>query len=86
VSDTFHGITVGKTFGKPGPFLFSLAASGSTLLDGLVSWWDLDEESGIRYDSVGSNDLTDNNTVGYDNGKIVNAASFVATNGERLTL
>jgi hypothetical protein len=50
-------------------------ASGSTLLDGLVSWWDLDEESGVRADAVGSNDLTDNNTVGFAAGKIGNAAS-----------
>ena len=30
----------------------------------LVSWWDLEEASGARVDSHGSNDLTDNNTVG----------------------
>lgn len=29
----------------------------------LVSWWKLDEASGTRYDSHGSNNLTDNNTV-----------------------
>ena len=34
------------------------------LLSGLVSWWELDEVSGVRYDSHGANDLTDNNTVG----------------------
>ena len=38
--------------------------TGSSLLDGLVSYWPLDEISGVRYDAVGSNDLTDNNTVG----------------------
>lgn len=61
------------------------ASSGSTLLDGLVSWWDLDEESGTRADAVGSNDLTDNNTVLYGAGKIGNAADFTATNNEYLS-
>lgn len=57
-----------------------------TLLNGMVSYWALDEESGTRYDAVGSNHLTDNNTVGFDTGKNGNAASFIATNGESLTL
>jgi len=52
----------------------------------LVSWWDLDEESGTRADAVGSNDLTDNNTVGYAVGKIGNAANFVDTNNETLSV
>lgn len=30
----------------------------------LEAWWDLEEGSGTRVDSHGSNDLTDNNTVG----------------------
>ena len=57
----------------------------STLLDGLVSYWPLDETSGTRVDAVGSNDLTDNNTVGYDTGVNGNAASFVAANSEYLS-
>ena len=56
-----------------------------TLLNGMVSYWALDEESGTRYDSVGDNDLTDNNTVGFDTGVNGNAASFVAANSESLT-
>jgi len=83
VSSTFHGITPGVAFGKPGPFA-ALVAAGSTLPTGLVSWWNLDEESGVRYDAVGSNDLTDGNTVLYAAGKIGNAASFVKANSERL--
>ena len=59
-------------------------SSGSTLNTGLVSWWDLDETSGTRVDSVGSNDLTDQNTVGFISGKIGNAADFVAANNEVL--
>jgi hypothetical protein len=51
----------------------ALYSSGPTLLHAnltaaqktnLVSWWDFEEESGARVDSHGSNDLTDNNTVG----------------------
>ena len=38
----------------------------------LISWWELNEASGIRYDSVlaSANNLTDNNSVGYTLGKI----------------
>lgn len=36
---------------------------GSDLLTALVAWHELDEESGTRVDSHGSNDLTDNNSV-----------------------
>jgi hypothetical protein len=35
---------------------------------GLVSYWNLDEQSGNAIDSHGSNDLTDNNTVLYGTG------------------
>lgn len=58
----------------------------STLVTGLVAYWSLDETSGTRYDSVGSSDLTDNNTVGSDTGKNGNAASFVAANSEKLSV
>jgi len=34
----------------------------------LVSFWHLNEPSGVRYDAHGSNNLTDNNTVGVDTG------------------
>lgn len=56
-----------------------------SLLDNLVSYWKLDEASGTRADSHGSNDLTDNNTVGSTTGKLNNAASFVAANSEYLS-
>jgi hypothetical protein len=36
----------------------------STLMNGLMSYWRLDETSGTRVDAIGDNDLTDNNTVG----------------------
>lgn len=63
----------------------------ATLADGLVSYWPLDEESGVRADLVGSNDLTDNNTVGFasvtgpPNFPAGKAASFVAANSEYLS-
>jgi len=60
--------------------------AGSTLLEGLVSWWGLEEASGTRIDSVTAtgNDLTDNNTVGQGVGIIGKAADFVAANSEFL--
>jgi hypothetical protein len=80
----FHGI-VPFPNGHHGRGIGALIASGSTLLNDLVSWWDLDETSGPRADSVGSNDLTDNNTVTYESGKIGNAAKYIAANNEYLT-
>jgi RHS repeat-associated protein/uncharacterized repeat protein (TIGR01451 family) len=53
---------------------------------GLVSWWSLDETGGVREDSHGTNDLTDNNTVGSTAGKQSNAANFVAANSESLSI
>jgi hypothetical protein len=60
-------------------------SSSSSLLTGLVSYWKLDETSGTRFDSVSTNNLTDNNTVGSAIGKIGNAASFVRANNEYLS-
>ncbi len=53
----------------------------SGLLAGLVGYWPLDEQTGVRADATGNgNDLSDNNGVGYVAGKIGNAASFAGTN------
>jgi hypothetical protein len=61
-------------------------AAGSTLLNGLVSAWTLDETSGTRADSVGTNDLTDNNTVSVSpHGPGGTVASFVNANAEYLS-
>jgi len=49
------------------------AQSGS-----IISRWKLDESSGTREDSVGSNDLTDNNTVTGATGKFGDGASAFA--------
>lgn len=50
----------------------------------LVSCWSMDESSGTRYDMVGSNHLTDVNTVGSVAGKFSNAAAFNSANNEYL--
>lgn len=55
------------------------------LIDNLVSYWKLDEASGTRADSHGSNNLTDNNTVTQATGKIGNCADFESTNDEYLS-
>lgn len=46
------------------------------LIDDLVAYWSLDEASGNAIDAHGSNDLTDNNTVGTAAGKVGNARNF----------
>jgi len=50
-----------------------------------VAHWSLDEASGTRVDSVGANDLTDNNTVGTAAGKFGNAADFESGSSESLS-
>src|SRR6056300_583443 len=53
----------------------------------LISFWKLDESLGTRYDFFGSNDLTDNNTVGQGTGNVyTNAADFEVANNEYLTV
>lgn len=54
-------------------------------LDSLVSYWALDEASGNRADSHGSNTLTDNNTVGSATGKINTAADVERSASEYLS-
>lgn len=57
----------------------------STLSTSLVSYWELEESSGTRVDSHGSNDLTDNNTVTSGTGIQGTAADFEDANSEYLT-
>lgn len=52
----------------------------------LMAWWSLDESSGNRADSHGTNTLTDNNTVGSASGKQGNAADFESANSESLSI
>lgn len=58
----------------------------ATLSTSLISHWELEEASGTRVDSHGSNDLTDNNTVGQGTGKQGNCADFEDTNTEYLSI
>jgi hypothetical protein len=54
------------------------------LNDGLTAFWKLEEVSGTRVDSFGTNHLSDFNTVTQAVGKIGNAAQFTKANGEYL--
>ena len=65
----------------------SSRAAGSTLKNGLVSYWALDEASGTRADShTNALDLTDNNTVTQGVGNTyANAADFESTASEYLS-
>lgn len=56
------------------------------LTDSLVSYWKLDESSGNASDSVGSNTLTNNNTVTYSSGKINNGANFASASSQYLSV
>jgi hypothetical protein len=67
-------------------WLMNVTPAQAAIEDDLVACWDMDETSGTRYDSAGSNHLTDNNTVGYTTGKIGNAASFISDNTEKLDI
>lgn len=57
----------------------------TSLLGSLTGYWHLDEESGTRADVTGNTPLTSNNSVGFDVGKIGNAAAFVAASSRSLT-
>jgi len=56
-----------------------------TLAAKVTTYYDFNEASGNRSDSVGSLTLTDNNTVASSTGVLSNAANFVAANSESLS-
>ena len=59
----------------------------NTLTDNLISYWKLDESSGNASDSVGTNILTNTNTVTYVSGLINNCADFgTANTNKKLTI
>lgn len=64
----------------------TVKVNASLLEENLISHWKLNEETGTRVDSVGSNDLTDNATVTVALGTIANAAQFVTANSEFLNI
>ncbi len=57
----------------------------NALATNLVAYWKLDEASGTRNDSVGTNHLTSNNNVGQATGKHNYAANFVAASSQYLS-
>lgn len=67
-------------------FVSAVTEQENGLLSKTVSHWNMNEESGSRADSHGSNTLTDVNTVLFNTGKIGNAADFVAAQEEGLTI
>jgi hypothetical protein len=44
-----------------------------------ISWWPMTESSGTRYDVIGTNNLTDNNTVTSANGVVYDAPVVAST-------
>jgi Concanavalin A-like lectin/glucanases superfamily len=59
------------------------AVSSTASLNGnLISFWKLDDTS----DAIGTNTLTNNNSVTFVAGQIGNAAHFIAANSQRLTV
>jgi hypothetical protein len=56
------------------------------LTDNLIAYWKLDETSGNAADSVGSNTLTDNNTVGTAAGKVGTCRDFESSSTEFLSI
>lgn len=56
------------------------------LTDNLIAYWKLNETSSTRSDSVGTNHLTDVNSVGTNGGKRGKSALFVAVNAQYLTI
>lgn len=68
-----------------GPVTLGGGAAIPALYDGLVAYWSLDETSGNRADSHGSNTLADNNTVGAAAALVNDGALFVKANTEYLS-
>lgn len=61
--------------------------SHASLTTGLISYWDMEESSGSRYDLHGTNNLTENGTggVGQGTGKIGNCADLTASDSDVLS-
>ncbi len=62
------------------------SAQAVLLTDDLISYWTMDEASGTRADSIGSNNLTDHNTVTSAPGKVNGAAQFTHANSAYLSI
>ncbi len=60
--------------------------ANSNFTDCLVSYWEFEESSGIRYDSYGRNDLEEHNTVTQGVGKQGSCGDFEKSNYEYLSI
>tara|TARA_R110000744_G_scaffold30606_3_gene72360 strand:+ start:1841 stop:2656 length:816 start_codon:yes stop_codon:yes gene_type:complete len=84
----WFGAVAAATATIVGAFIsFPAPAAPSTLTDGLMAYWPLDEASGTRADSHSNSlDLTDNNTVSQGTGHVyANAADFEEATFEYLS-
>lgn len=77
--NAFAGVDDDSTWAFTVPLVVDLTPN-------LVAFWELEEASGTRTDSIGSNDLTDNNTVTQETGKVGNCARFTSANSEYLSI
>lgn len=59
--------------------------SGNTLQNQMISYWTMDEASGVRLDSMGSNNLSDYGSVTYTGGIKNQAAMFNASSSQYLS-
>lgn len=86
---------IGKRFGASSTNTLALSkvstAGNSWILDtnsslstSIISYWKLDESSGTRFDSIGTNNLTDQNSVGSVTGIRGQAAQLVRVNSQGL--
>lgn len=62
------------------------SSSNSTLTDGLIAYWKLEEVAGARDDQLGPQDLADYNTVTSAPGRQGSAAQFARANSEHLSV
>ncbi len=85
----FSGAPVGATatqFGMASGAPSFNPDAGGLLTNNLLAYWKLDETSGSRVDSIGTNSLTDTNTVTSTTGKKGSASQFTAANSEYLSI
>jgi len=77
---------IAQYINSSGHWLEEVEEESVALTTDLVSFWELEEASGTRVDSVTgtANDLTDEGTVTSGTGKVGTAAQFLIANGEYL--
>jgi len=79
-------VAIWKGYALTNAEIASLAAGLPLQRSGIVSYWNLDEAGGTRVDGIGTNNLTDNNTVLSGAGVVGNAADFERDNVEYLSI